>query len=246
MRRHSWFAAAVLMAGSVLASQGGPKDEVKSAAKKLGDKNNYSWKTTVESPDSGGAGARFRSGPTDGKTEKDGFTVLVMVRGDNTVEAVLKGGKGAMKGPDGWKGLAEVAESGAGGQRNAAAFIARSMQTFKAPAAQAEDLAAKAKELKKTDDSFAGDLSEEGAKELLSFGRRGNNAPAAANARGSVKFWVKDGMITKYQFQVQGTITVNNNDVNIDRTTTVEIKDVDATKIDVPEEAKKKMSSVSA
>ena len=243
MKRHVLFGTVVLVAGSVIAAQSGPKDEVKSAAKKLGEKSNYSWKATVESP-AGGGGGRFRPGPTEGKTEKDGFTVLSMVRGDNTIEAVLKGGKGAIKGPDGWIGLAEAVE--AGGQQNPAAFIARTLQRFKAPAAQAEDLVAKAKELKKSDDAYTGELTEEGVKELLTFGRPGGNAPTPANAKGSVKFWIKDGVITKYQFQVQGTITFNNNDITIDRTTTVEVKDVGSTKVDVPEDAKKKMSAVPA
>jgi len=221
----------------------GPKDDVKSAAKKLAGKANYSWRSTVETPDGGGAGTRFRIGPTDGKTERDGFTVLVMARGDNNVEAVLKGSKGALRGPNGWMGLAEAADAG-GGQRNAGAFIARSLQAFKTPASQVEDLVVKTKQLTKTDDVYSGDLSEEGVKELLRVGRRGTNAPAPANARGTVKFWVKDGIIAKYQFTVQGTISFNNNDINIDRTTTVEIKDVDTTKVDVPDDAKVKMSAI--
>src|SRR5262245_55386221 len=94
--------AMLLVAGSAVAADSGPKDEVKSAAKKLAVKANYSWRSTVDTPDGGGAGARFRMGPTDGKTEKDGFTVLVMARGDNDIEAVLKGGKGALKGANGW------------------------------------------------------------------------------------------------------------------------------------------------
>jgi hypothetical protein len=249
MTRHAWFGAIALLAGSVVAAQSGPKDDVKSAAKKLSEKNNYSWKMTVDSPDGGGgAGGRFRIGPTEGKAEKDGFTVLTMVRGENTIEAVLKGGKGAIKGPEGWTGLAEVADAAGagGGQRNPGALIARTLQNFKAPVGQVEDLVSKVKDLKKTDDVYSGDLTEDGAKELLSFGRRGGNAPAPTNARGSVKFWVIDGMIAKFEYNVQGTITFNNNDVNVNRTTTVEIKDVNSTKVDPPEEAKKKMSGVSA
>lgn len=246
MRRHIWIGSVLLLGGSVLASQGGAKDEVKAAAKKLGEKNNYSWKSNVESPDAGGGAGRARIGPTDGKTEKDGYTVLTMVRGDNTIEAVLKGGKGAIHGPDGWTGLGELADGGGAGQRNPIAFMARSMQNYKVPAAQVEDLVTKVKDLKKTDDAYTGELTEEGVKDLLSFGRRGGNAPAPANGRGTIKIWLKDGLVAKYQISVQGTITFNNNDVNIDRTTTVEIKDIDSTKIDVPEEAKKKMSAVSA
>jgi hypothetical protein len=69
--------------------------------------------------------------------------------------------------------------------------------------------------------------------------RRGGDGPAVSNAKGSVKFWIKDGDLVKYEFKVQGTIRFNETDVDIDRTTTVEIKDVGKTKVDVPEEAKK-------
>jgi hypothetical protein len=57
-----------------------------------------------------------------------------------------------------------------------------------------------------------------------------------------VKFWLKDGALSKYQFNVKGTMSFNGNDREIDRTTTVEIKDVGTTKLTVPEEAKKKLS----
>jgi hypothetical protein len=40
---------------------------------------------------------------------------------------------------------------------------------------------------------------------------------------------------------VQGTVSFNGNDRDVDRTTTVEIKDVDTTKIQVSDDAKKKL-----
>jgi hypothetical protein len=46
-------------------------------------------------------------------------------------------------------------------------------------------------------------------------------------------------VITKYQSHVQGTVTMQGEDRQIDRTTTVEIKDVGTSKIEVPDEAKK-------
>ena len=39
-----------------------------------------------------------------------------------------------------------------------------------------------------------------------------------------------------------GKFTFNGNDREVDRTTTVEIKEVGTTKVDVPEDAKKKLS----
>jgi hypothetical protein len=57
-----------------------------------------------------------------------------------------------------------------------------------------------------------------------------------------VKFWLKDGVLTKYEVKVKGTVKWNDNDYENDRTTTVEIKDVGKTKLEVPDDAKKKVS----
>ena len=133
MKKNALFGVLALVAGSLIAADSSPKDEVKAAAGKLAAKNNYSWKTTVEAAGGGGGGGRFRPGPTEGKTEKDGFTFLSMTRGDNTMEAVLKGGKGALKTPDGWKSLVEATEGGGDGQPNPARFIGRMLQNLKTP-----------------------------------------------------------------------------------------------------------------
>jgi hypothetical protein len=62
-----------------------------------------------------------------------------------------------------------------------------------------------------------------------------------SEAKGSVKFWLKDGTLSKYETKVSGKINFNGNERDVDRTTTVEIKDVGTTKVEVPEEAKKKL-----
>ena len=87
-------------------------------------------------------------------------------------------------------------------------------------------------------------MTEEGSKALLSLGRRPNpDAPGPKNAKGSVKFWIKDGELTKYEYNVQGKITGRDDqEIDINRTTTVEVKDAGKTKINLPDEAKKKLS----
>jgi hypothetical protein len=239
MKRNILFGAMILLAGSLFAADASPKDEVKAAAKALGNQTNYSWKATVESPNGGG---RF-NGPTEGKTELGGFTWLSLSMRDNTVEGVLKGGKGAAKTEDGWQSLAELSQDNGDGGFNPNQFLARRMQSFKAPAAEAADLADKAKELKKDGDAWAGDLTVDGAKSLLTFGRpgTGDNAPTVTDPKGSVKFWIKDGQLTKYQFHVQGNMSFNGNERDVDRTTTVQIKDVGTTKLQVSDDAKKKL-----
>jgi len=236
MKKSMWFNSIALMTVSLIAADSSPKDDVTSAAKKLGEKPNYSWKTTVVVPE----GAQFRPGPTDGKTEKDGFTHVTARFGDNTAQTVLKGDKGAVTNQEGeWQSLAEAEqEEGFGRFR---ALMARNLKT---PAVQAADLAAAAKDLKKDGDSYSGDLTEDGAKTFLTFRPRaaGGDGPAVSNAKGSVKFWLKDGELSKYEFKVTGKVSFNGNDRDVDRATTVEIKDVGTTKVEVPEGAKKKLS----
>ena len=228
--------ATTLLAGSLFAADSSPKDDITAAAKKLGEQTSYSWKTTVVVPE----GSRFRPGPTEGKTEKDGFTHLNISMGDNTTVAVLKGDKAAISNPEGgWQSLAELDTA-----EGPARFRAMTVRGFKAPATQAAELAAGAKELAKDGDAWAGELAEDAAKTLLTFGRRGGggDGPSVSDAKGSVKFWLKDGALSKYEAKVSGKVSFNGNERDVDRTTTVEIKDVGTTKVEVPEEAKKKLS----
>ncbi len=247
MKRNILFGIIALLAGSLLAADSGPKDDVSAAAKKLADASNYSWKMTQDL----GANSQFQPGPTTGKTEKDGITWMSSEFGDNTMEAAKKGTKVAVKTDEGWQSSEEAAGGGGGGGGfGRGGFLARRMTTLKLPAQEAQDLATAAKELKKDGDVISGDLTEDGAKSLLSTGfggRRGGGggaqAPAPKNAKGSVKFWLKDGSIAKYEFKVSGTVQgFNGDDMDMDRTTTVEISNVGSTKIDLPDEAKKKLS----
>jgi hypothetical protein len=243
MKRNIISASALaLLAGSLIAADSSPKDDLTAAAKKLADTGSYSWKATVDL----GPNSQFTPGPTEGKTEKDGYTWLSVTFGDNTTEGVSKAGKVAVKTEDGWQTAEEAGGGGGGGGFNAGRFMARRMQDLKAPAAEVEDLASKAKEIKKDGDVYSGDLTEDGAKALLTAGfrRAGNGkAPAPTNAKGAVKFWMKDGVITKYESKVSGKRQNRDGDeVDVQRTTTVEIKDVGATKVEVPEGAKKKLS----
>lgn len=222
----------LLMAGSLLAAD--PKDAVTSAAKKLAESDSYSWKQTTENAGGGGFGA----GLVEGKSQKNGYTWLSMAMRDNTIEAVKKGNKGALKTQDGWKSLEEAIQ----GERGPGTFMARRLQNFKAPAAQAEELAGKVKDLKQEGDAYAGELTEEAAKSLLMFGGRGGgNGPEISGASASAKFWLKDGVLVKYETKVKGSVSFNGNDRDVNRTTTVEIKDIGSTTIAVPDEAQKKL-----
>jgi hypothetical protein len=228
MTTKACFTIVALFTSSLLAADPDPKAEVAAAAKKLAEQPNYSWRTTVEAPEGG-----FRSGPTEGKATQDGLAHVKMTFRDNEMQVVLKGDKAAVLDEDGsWVPAAELENAEGAGR-----FLSRLARGVTTPAAQVAELASSAKELKKEGDVISGELTEEGAQSLLRF-RRGGDAPALANAKGAVKVWIKDGVLSKYEYQVQGTVTFNNNDFNIDRTTTVEIKDIGTTKLTVADQAK--------
>ncbi|MGO8677523.1 MAG: hypothetical protein ACLQVX_16830 [Limisphaerales bacterium] len=234
MKNKILFTLVAMAAGSLLAADSGPKDELVAAAKKLAQKG-YSWKTTLEM-------GNF-SNTSEGKADKDGLVQLTISFNDNTTVAFLKGEKGAVKLQDqDWQSIADLTSAN-NGQRGPGRFMGAMFKTYKAPAAQVEELVGKTQEIRKDGDVYAADLTEAGAKSQLSFGgRRGGNAPEASNAKGSIRISLKDGMVTKYELRVQGTMTFNGEDRDVNRTTTIEIKDVGATKLEVPDDAKNKMS----
>lgn len=232
------FSLIALATVSLLAADSDPKSDVINAASALAAADNYSWHSAVESPN----GGRFNS-TSDGKTQKDGYTWLSFVRGDNTILAVTKGTNGAINTSDnGWQSLKEATEDNGGGGFNPAMFFARMLANYKTPAREATELAGEVKGLAAGTNGISGDLTDDGAKSLLTFrGRRNGGGPTVSDAKGTVTFWVADGKLEKYQIHVSGTVSFNGNDRDVDRTTTVEIKDVNATKIDVPDDAKKKL-----
>ena len=234
MKKSILFGALVLMAGSLMAADSSPKDDITAAAKKLGG-DSYSWTQTLDL----GPNSQFTPGPTEGKIDKDGTTWLSSTFQDNTSIGLAKDKKVVVKTDEGWKTTEEIGDGGGG--FNANTFMARRMANLKAPATEVEDLVSKAGEIKKDGDAYSGDLTEDGAKSLLTTGFRRNNS-APTDAKGSVKFWVKDGALTKYQTKVSGKVEFNGESRDIERTTTVEIKDVGKTKIEVPDDAKKKLS----
>src|SRR5579863_9778040 len=126
MKKNLFLAVAVLVAGSVFAADSTPKDDITAAAKKLAEQPNYSWRTTMVLPE----GSPFHPGPTDGKTEKDGFTQVTMNFNDTSTQALLKGDKAAITKPDGgWQSVADVEKEEGPGR-----FMAMIVRNLKTPA----------------------------------------------------------------------------------------------------------------
>ena len=224
------FSAVATLVGSLVIAHAAPADDVAAAAKKLGGESSYSWHTTVVVPED----SQFKPGPTEGKMA-NGLTYVKMSFGDNDTEIFMKGTNAVLTSQDGgWQTLADLAKDDQGPGR----FMVGMVRNLRAPSGQAADLAAGVKDLQETNGAWAGELTPDAAKKMLSFRRGG---AGASNASGTAQFWVANGELTKYEFHVKGTISFNGNDRDIDRDTTVEIKDVGATKIEVPDDVKKLM-----
>lgn len=235
----------------------GPADDVKASVKKLTDAGSYTWTTSSPGRDGGQGGMSV-----EGKTDKSGVAWLTTKFQDRTSETLIKAGKAAVKTDSGWKSGEELAAAGAGGDGNAGGggsgrrggggFAARMAETYKAPAADAEALAGGVKELKKDGDVISGDLTEEALKARPGFGGRGrggnNNTqpPPATNAKGTVKFWIKDGVLAKYEVTRSGSFERNGETRDFSFTTTTEIKPAGSAALEIPAEAAAKLSSGAA
>jgi hypothetical protein len=247
MKRIIPIAIASLAVGALFAADPSPTNQVrttisetnqvKDAIAKLKGQTNYSWTATLELP-----GMGFTPSPMKGQAEKGGYALVSQEMNDNTLQAAFKGDKTVIKVEDQWQTLDEAEGFGA----MMGWFLART----RTAADEADNLLKQVKALKAGDGGvLSGDLTDEGAKDLLSFGPRGANAgntpPPPKNAKASVKFWLKDGALSKFESHVKGMVAFGPDQEERDMETirTVEIQNVGATKVEVPAEAKKKLEA---
>jgi len=167
----------------------------------------------------------------------------------------MMGAKGAIKTATTWQSFEEAsappADNGDGGGFpgfNPNSMAVNNARNTKAPAVEAKDLLGLINTVTLADGVYSGALTEAGAKVRLTpqmpagmGGMGGGDGPEVTGAKGSVKFWIKDGVLVKYEYNLQGAMDMMGNAIDINRTTGVEIKDVGTTKIVVPDDAKKKM-----
>ena len=259
MKKNLLLGIITLMGGSLLTAYAGPKDDVISAATKLADGGNYTWKQTVDAGEGG-----FGSGVTQGKTaagltwtQTPGFA---FGGGDAPppTERLYQGTNSATKNADGqWQTAAEIAAAadanggggGFGGGRGGG-FFGRGALVL--PTTTITNLVAGVKDLKDDNGVLVGDLTDDAAKANVFPGGRGRRGggggpggggpPEPTNAKGSVKIWLKDGALIKYELKNSGTMSFGGNDIDINRTTTVEFSDVGSTKVDAPADIVKKLA----
>jgi hypothetical protein len=222
------FAIALVAIDTTLSAA--PADDLQSAVKKLAAAG-YTWQAVSEHT----AGDSKFSVTRRGKIDKDAVAVFThTLAGNDTQVVVGKNGKGAVKTEEGWKSVAEL--TGNQQQPGRGRVLSSMVSEFQSPAVQATEMAAQTTELRKTDDGIAADLTEEGAKEQIAFYRPGT----VKSAKGQIAYTIKDGVLVRIKYTIQGTISQNGDDREVERTTTIEISNIGSTKVEVPAEAKAK------
>jgi hypothetical protein len=232
----SWIVVALAVVGAaadlVKAAETGPKGEVQNAIQRLAAQANYSWTSTVTVNE---AGASARQSPTEGQTELNGYSFFKLKIGESPVEAAFRGQKATIKIEGEWVSAAELQ-----GERM---WLARRLSTFKPPAGEAQELLSKTTFMSKDKSGFYAELTANGVRELLALrSRNGDLNSVTGNPRGWVRFWLEKGLLTKYEFNLQGAIAGDNTlFIDVNRTTSVEIKKVGSTRVELPAEARKKL-----
>ncbi|MBI4658638.1 MAG: hypothetical protein HY735_07285, partial [Verrucomicrobia bacterium] len=247
------------------------KDEIIAAATKLAEQANYSWSVTREVVPVRSIGltglSRPRTPSERGKTAKDGLTHVSLPgrpglpgRTDPfasavpACEVVIQDTKVAFKGSGAWQTLDELRQSEPDIRLLGPAIRFRN---FKSPVAEVKAMAEKVRALTKADEVISGELVGEDAKQLLppavnvSRWNRPDGSGAdisvdtpqpEVSGNMSVKFWIQDGNLVKYQYHFQRShMSPGGQDLSTDQTTTIEIKEVGTTEVAVPEEAKQKL-----
>lgn len=131
---------------------------------------------------------------------------------------------------------------GGGDERTDAAY-SNLQNTLSRPHEEIAIIVAGASDLKVSDDVVTGTLSETAAALLLVHPGQKDISPR--RAAGTVRLWVKNGVLQKYETRLQGTLVVDGRDgrreVTVNQTATTTLGDVGSTKVEVPEDARKKL-----
>ncbi|HAM70269.1 MAG TPA: hypothetical protein DCM86_01325 [Verrucomicrobiales bacterium] len=231
--------AMTLLCGASRAADATPIEEIHAAVKKLALATNYSWSIHTENVNTNST--RKAPSPVDGKTSSEGITALVFHRPDTTLEVYLRQTNGVVKLKDQWKTLKDAAEINEPAGRNPARYLAKMATAYRTPAEDARVLMASMVKVEKVVDAIEGDLTSTATHDLIANGsRRGDNLPPGlTDPHASVKFWIKEGSVERFQYHISGSMTFGATEVKLDRLTTVEIKDVGTTKLEVPDEVKR-------
>ncbi|KAA5537993.1 arabinan endo-1,5-alpha-L-arabinosidase [Roseiconus nitratireducens] len=197
------------------------------AIERLDQQGSYRWTTDVLVPEE----TRFRPGRTEGTTTRGGVTHVSTSFGPRSMHVVIDGEKAAVTNRDGrWETIL-LSDQGYSSQ----GFVASMARGVKTPAEEARTLVESLTSLQEEGNVIVATLSAESAKDQLTT-RRG--ADTIRDVKGTVRFWINDGLLTKYAVRVEGQI-VNEDQTQVTwREATVAVTDVGEAKLELPSGAR--------
>ena len=236
----------VVVAASLLLGRAAD-EELDKAAAKAGEMGNYTCTITTKMEGGGGGGGGGQGLPAVEMNVKPDAPIHLKA---GEIEAFRKGEVVAVKDGETWKRLERPQRPAQGEEPDRKAMAAQRLRGVRAPHEVLKDLKSSAfKEVKREDGDggkvFSGDQTEEAPKTLRPPNRRGGGGGGgdrpAPKSTGKAKIWVNgDGAITKYEVNIESTFkNRDDEEVTTKFSSTVEIKDVGATKYEVPEAAAK-------
>lgn len=199
------------------------KKKLSAAIEQFDQQSSYRWTTEDETTEE----MRFRPGPVTGVTVRGGETHVTLSFGPRSTQVVIKGEKAAVTNREGrWEAI-WLSDQGYSSE-GIAASIARGVRL---PIEEAKALFSSVKLFYEEGDMLVGALPSNVAKEHLSH-RRGTEA--VRDAKGTVRFSVIDGLLTKYVICVEGKLVNDDQTREVWQQTTIELFEIGTAKIDLP------------
>ena len=203
-------------------------ESIANATKKLSESGGYSW-TSLRS------GNPFWMGEVKGKVRKDGGALVSLPSRDSSYLTAFLDGKSAAETQEGWQSLSELENAEGFGR-----FLGFSLRSYKVPVAELTAAVLIAEKIEGSEGVYKSQLKADGVKKLLSFGRPGEG-PEVMDPSGSIKITIKDESITSYELTLNGSMSFNGNDFDINRSSKVTLSGLGQAEFEFPEKAKAKL-----
>lgn len=238
------------LASGLAARAAGAPDALTSlsqASKALAELPNYSWSLNIIIE-----GMPFSPGIIYGKTQKGGYAHLKTEINGQILETAIKDYRKAITTPSGWVAAREFKTPMPkdNSKPDPAAMVAQLLLDLQTPDLETEKMLGKIKTVKPGKDGcLVAEVAEDVAKEMMAPNRQipGNSGlkpPIPKSAKSLLRFWIKDGVLIKSQFEVHLVVfgepgKKDRIERKITKHITTEIKDIGKTTVLVPEDAKR-------
>lgn len=203
-------------------------DELTDAINALASQDNYQWSTSIE----GGDNRRVPRSTINGSTQNDGLTHAIVNSRRRDTHVVIQGDVASVTDRDGrWETVSLLDE---GFRSNG--FASTTAKRIRIPHIHAQQLAQHVNNPLTKDQQVSGELDTAFVtQQMQSLGREGDTL---RDPKGQIRFWIDDGVLQKYEYQLTGSFENGSRQRTVSLKTTVDISNVGNAKLELPRGAK--------